>query len=72
MLNIYKMLFLALKKIRISRQIPTTQLKIYSITKFAIALTCGNFHLPMNTNLVNLRIIMIKCFKKMIRTEHEK
>ena len=72
MFNIYKMLFLALKKIRISRQIPITQLKIYSMTKFAIALLCGNFHLPMNTNLVNLRIIMIKCLKKMIRTDHEK
>ena len=66
------MLFLALKKIRISRQIPTTQLKIYSMTKFAIAILCGNFHLPMNTNLVNLRIIMIKCLKKILKTDHEK
>ena len=61
------MLFLALKKIRkvksISRQ-PTTQQKISSIAKFSIALTWGNFRLLMNTNLVNLSIIMIKCFKK--------
>ena len=68
-------LFLALKKIRmvksISRQIPTTQQKI-PIPKFAIALTWGNFYLPMNTNLVNLCIIMIKCLKKILKTDHEK
>ena len=61
------MLFLALKKFRqvkiISRQ-PTTQEKISSIAKFSIALTWENFHFPMSTNLANLCIIMIKCFKK--------
>ena len=76
MFSVYRMLFLAFKKIRIVKKHLSSDshnpIKTSSIGKSAIALTWGNFHLPMNTSLVNLCIIMMKCLKKILKTDHEK
>ena len=57
MFSVYRMLFLAFKKIRIVKKHLSSEshnpIKTSSIAKSATALTWGNFHLPMNTSLVN-------------------